>query len=1727
MSNSYRIRTTPGVDKSIKVLIDQEFEYLEILSLKILQDQIYTRQCSDYGVVVGRISVNNGFGVPNAKVSVFIPVTDEDDANPIISEIYPYKTTTDQNADGYRYNLLPYYPSYNGHVPTGTFFDREDVILDPTLKEVYDKYYKFTTTTNDSGDYMIFGVPVGPQTIFVDIDLSDIGEFSLTPNDLIRMGVATEDSVNKNKFKSSNNLDSLPQIISFNRNIEIEPLWGEPEICVLGITRTDFDISKESNITISPTAIFMGSLFSSIDEVAIKTNCKPNKKLGELCSLTAGPGEIESIRQTIDFDLKGRPALEVFELQNGGQVIDGDGTWLIDLPMNLDYVITNEFGEQEISADPSSGIPTKGKYRFKVKWNQSTDLRDPIKRGYYLVPNIREYGWDDSSQSSPTNSLDVRRSYAFTINWDDYGDDTTTFGDGMIKDAIDCKDKFYEFKYNKVYTISNLVTQYRRGSNKRKYISIKNILDEQCESTNNKFPSNDSQKRTDIIYLLFIILNTLMYPVIVALLTIMHILSFIVVVVLQPFLFLLGGFLLYNSVLFGIATVGAFVPPGAPGIAFSLALQCIAFLAASVAVTVLAIKVNKIKKYFQNLKIPNLTYPDCEFCNCDEPSGQDTAFTVNTENAEGGGAPNAIPQNDKGTALLTPYYNSALYEPRATTGDLYPQPITQVISGMPIPLDGDIGNGVSTTCLCTSFELEKYTCNQITPYTTISEPDDENNDEDKVEIRGWRVFSTDLPLPERINLFNLKAKYFTTTIPNASFNSSISAANGGKGTNQIKVRFAKDLNASGTPLSSLPLGSSSHLDNVMVIVVQPDLGNLFVQGQLVTFQDATMSSDINLTGATINDYGTNAITGTSLLMSGTPMAVTVNWANPTGTGVGITASTIYNLTGNTIDLSGVLHKFPMDVEYFQVITGMTYSDYISKSSNSLVNSLKSRYLENTFYINRIKRYKGSCNCVDDDIYKPTDIFQNNSNQYIIFLVRGVDPNSTRTKCEYDLSKIFGYNSFNAPGLTIEGQYKLNIPIQGGPKNTQHSGNNTTVNPYSGQKLFYPSYQFLPSNMSGFTTTLTNYYSAVDNNNGAYNGTGYGTFINNNLGLSVGFVSPGYVDSQQSGTYNQYLIEWQNSYSQNSCTARAPTPYTNASNRRLYYNQENIEGGSFLTMYNVNIQDPGTGKCKKDQDAACGVTYYHSPRYGAGFTINPSPNIVMRSDRLPTSTFDYKPNPAVSSYRPLHANIGFEVYLIDDQGSAVGEAYSNGVSDSGTFEDGPQNSLSDSLNCKDLAPFECYDNTGGTVVVLPKTNECWTNKINGEFIMSKGCYVLVTVPLLSIIRDFRLIAEWRSRLAVNFAACRNVFSHIFTNNWVNGTLYAFPFKNETFFDNNQNPFSDYCKDTMYFDSTNNNFYYRSTRYSYTSKFIGFNRPSGANDGNEKNLMYPTTVLDLGPRDALIQEISLTDDYDGYIVDKLKSTTFNDVSELLNIFIINRLTSNSYIQNILTAGVQRFFNERENDMIDGDYAQMNSINSEFAVAPYEPSNYPNANQLYQSTAPDDNVFGVFFNSNLQQRDFITPKRTIYFGGGNTTSTDCAFGNIPVKSQEVPFYLWSINQNEDGVSYDTIFGSQTNEWYTKQISSNYFFSHEYQSLDRILSSSRYFRTTNQNQTDYFKGYIYSVDGSGNLTANVTTWDQNTSEPRAINVGAPFHFYFGLRKGKSAFDRFASAWIDYKIIE
>ena len=59
-NKSVRIRTDLG-DKNLMVELNQDFDFLEILSLKISQEDLYNTFCADYGVLVGRVIANKGF----------------------------------------------------------------------------------------------------------------------------------------------------------------------------------------------------------------------------------------------------------------------------------------------------------------------------------------------------------------------------------------------------------------------------------------------------------------------------------------------------------------------------------------------------------------------------------------------------------------------------------------------------------------------------------------------------------------------------------------------------------------------------------------------------------------------------------------------------------------------------------------------------------------------------------------------------------------------------------------------------------------------------------------------------------------------------------------------------------------------------------------------------------------------------------------------------------------------------------------------------------------------------------------------------------------------------------------------------------------------------------------------------------------------------------------------------------------------------------------------------------------------------------------------------------------------------------------------------------------------------------------------------------------------------------------------------------------------------------
>jgi len=470
----HRISTNIGKDQQINVELKQEFDLLEILSLKFTQKEVYTSLCADYGVVCGRIIINNGLGVPNAKVSIFIPLSDDDENDPIISKLYPYKTITDKNEENYRYNLLPSKKQHGGHEPTGTFPDQNEILNREEVLEVYEKYYKYTVKTNSSGDFMIWGVPIGEQIIHVDIDLSDIGCFSFQPYDLVSLGIGESQFKNQHTFKISEDIDSLPQIITFNKTIEVYPFWGNEDLCEISITRTDFDLS-EQGVKIEPKAYLIGGTYTDDGKNSINKNCQPRRKMGRKCDLTTKNGIIESIRFTNTLDNLGRPILERYEIDGE---IDDDGSFFMEVPMNSEYLFTNEFGENEITNDPRKGIPTSSFYRFRFELNDN-GLDRTRTNADYLVPNIREY----------VNEKD--KSYAFSLNWEDYPTDAISFDNNIIfnknENQFKPNDYFYRLTYNKVYTVSSFQSSFFNGNtfSNDNYLGLKEIVpteEEDCSS---------------------------------------------------------------------------------------------------------------------------------------------------------------------------------------------------------------------------------------------------------------------------------------------------------------------------------------------------------------------------------------------------------------------------------------------------------------------------------------------------------------------------------------------------------------------------------------------------------------------------------------------------------------------------------------------------------------------------------------------------------------------------------------------------------------------------------------------------------------------------------------------------------------------------------------------------------------------------------------------------------------------------------------------------------------------------------------------------------------------------------------------------------------------------------------------------------------------------------------------------------------------------------------------
>ena len=1775
MGQSYRIRTELGINKTINVQLDQDFEFLEILSLKIQQTDVYSRSCSEYGVVVGRVTANNGFGIPNARVSVFIPISSVDESNPLISSIYPYKSPTDKNEDGFRYNLLPYEKSYSAHAATGTLPTRDDALTDGIAVEIYDKYYKYTTKTNESGDYMIMGVPLGSQTLVMDVDLSDIGEFSLTPQDLIRMGLATEGQVAGNRFKTSNDLSSLPQIISLTRTLSVAPLWGDPDICQIAVNRVDFDLRDDANIDIQPTSVFMGSIYSTADSQRLRRNAKPKDDMGNLCELAAGPGSILAIRQTINYDADGNPILELFQLEKSGNIIDGNGVWLTELPMNLDYFITNEFGEKVISNDPAVGIPTKGKYRFKVKWSQSPSLSEQTRRAYFLVPNVKEYGWSSdnsdptSSSASAQNKQRQKSSYYFGLDWSGYteGFSTVALKNNILNQKINCEDTFYQFEFNKVYTVSGFIDEFKNGA-KGRFIGIKEIDSNECASTINKFPVNEGFRNFDLLFFIFSIILQVIQLIGLPVLIIYHFLAFLW----NNFAVILVAYLIVNFTanainywsLFGGAVAGTAALGATAGLIAGFLAMALLYTGAAL---FLGFKFKQITSYkFGRIKLPMITYPDCQSCECvpesTEPGGEDAT----EESSPSAGLISQLSQPGLYSAGLEA---NSLSKPNRTWPGIGP----------------DNENYDSYFQLESNMQAEAISGRSVKPKNPTIFKTNNSGVYTFPDGGGNTSQGTTIPPGERVNIYNTRKKFFDNV-------------------NKIKVTFSLATN-----------GTRSHFDNTLTVLSTTDL----TPGTLLSFVDPLKTKDKNYLYSATTASGGYIVNGINGILKTSAFTANVRYAltqtsdtvvtydipaypaecvssmvisitepgtvtyrtcpgskvtllftgqtsgttNPEGIispefplVTGITNVDCIDLTntGGTAEYSAVTYGvgcqnyiYPSDIEYYQVLTAITITKTIVNgqpeysfpgstgttgpsfwktlnAENKLITFYQSSY-EGNYLPLTYPNYRPIPRSVNNPLSLatytlPTSSFEDYENQKVLILQRGVDPYSPLMMNKYGIGRILGYP--NEDAVTFTAMTRMNIPIQALPPTT----NGISVQNHGNQNnICYSSYFYTPGipgqtspglNYSAYTTPNFGFYGALDSS------------LNPIPQVSTPALSPSINPLVSTNYIQQPFLQLGPLRGVTSKTNNRF--YSSSISNSFYDGSEDLSGGAIISSFGPYFVNRFLStRFGEWYFLGLPQTTYFSPilypRYTGTSEVNmtSSSQIIMRTDRLPSSDYIDDAEILTGSVSLLQQNLGFAVYPI----AGGGEVFNNPSISLGADlvtadiegQIGATNVLNTLGTCEEMVGLDCYQGNGVNFGVKPN---CQAGDV-----VENGCYIMVNKPLIDLGQDLGTFAEWGFRFRFFYGLCRGVLSQSFMNNWVNGSLYAFPIQVDTYFNKlNQPEAPRFANEVVYFEKDTNNFYYRSSPYRITNttsglgNFIGRPVSGLRNPVNRRNLLFPTTIINLGIKDDFYQEIIFDPSAKGYIMKSLAPTSYSDTSDLVNLFVISRITDETFLGQIIALGdnslQQLFTRDGSSRRIDADLAQSMSINSEYGVIPFSPEFYQVTGSVDDPVqilaGSSDPTMAVFFSSttqDLQNKDYLTPGVIDFRPSNNANAITYPYG---IKSQEVPYYQWRINDTPNA----GVFGDQGNNWATN---TSDIFSRKYQSLDRrAIINPSYMIPSIYTISDLFaRGYLFNGTATNadnfSYVADAGNWDNPSQK---YLVGAPNHFYFGLIKGETALDKF-----------
>jgi hypothetical protein len=423
----------------------------------------------------------------------------------------------------------------------------------------------------------------------------------------------------------------------------------------------------------------------------------------------------------------------------------------------------------------------------------------------------------------------------------------------------------------------------------------------------------------------------------------------------------------------------------------------------------------------------------------------------------------------------------------------------------------------------------------------------------------------------------------------------------------------------------------------------------------------------------------------------------------------------------------------------------------------------------------------------------------------------------------------------------------------------------------------------------------------------------------------------------------------------------------------------------------------------------------------------------------------------------------------------------------------------------------------------------------------GVYTII--PLAG--KNGELLSSYRRRKLFGKLMCGGVISYIFTDSWINGVLYFFQFMKR-----GSNRF---CKDCVYRKVESNGavyYYYRSTPYnssythyedqdgisdnnhplniSYAKKTKGFygsrrllnlppslsaqgwvNKLTDIVGGSKykREINFPTTIVDLGPRLSWINEVCIDAalDVNCSVSRSIGATSYKGIDDLMEYIIQSK-----EIKEKGRLDVQDLFDRRGNGQIDGDIAQLLNFNTQTGIYPFEiEENDSPYTALYANLFDGKGAVGVDFV--FSEDDPDTP--TVEYDGSLIRKCINTPGRLGDNSQKVPYYLWDTN----GHGFGEVTGDgEVQSYYTGRI-----YNQRIQEFTANLNPDPNMLTIDDN---FFNPNVLPpirdcIEVNGVKLKSNDNYKEYTvgGQPRHLmEIGVPFHYNFGVRKGRTSFDKF-----------